>query len=91
MRQPSPDQPYGRMPKAGSENDDAVRGSAVEANGPFDDLIQSFIRLSNLPTCPLDRLSRYEATLWRQACQILFAMQFLDRGKPWTGMRWRGA
>jgi hypothetical protein len=24
-------------------------------------------RLSNLPTYPLDRLSRYEATLWRQA------------------------
>ncbi len=63
----------------------------MEANDPFDDLTQSFIRLSNLPTCPLDRLSRYEATLWRQACQILFALQFLDRGKPWTGMRWRSA
>jgi hypothetical protein len=36
------------------------------------------------PTQPL------EATLWRQACQILFALQFLDRGKPWTGMRLRG-
>jgi len=77
-------------PKTGSENDDAVPGSTVEANGPFDELTQSFIRLSNLPTCPLDRLSRYEATLWRQACQILFALQFLDRGKPWTGMRSRG-
>ena len=62
----------------------------MEANGPFDDLTQSFIRLSNLPSCPLDRLSRYEATLWRQACQILFALQFLDRGKPWMGMRSRG-
>jgi hypothetical protein len=76
-------------PTAGSENDDAVRESTVEANDPFDDLTQSFIRLSNLPTCPLDRLSRYEATLWRQACQILFALKFLD-SKPWTGMRWRG-
>jgi len=28
-----------------------------------DDLTRSFIRLSNLPTYPLDRLSRYEATL----------------------------
>jgi hypothetical protein len=43
-----------------------------------------------LADLPLDRLSRYEATLWRQACQILFALQFLDRGKPWTGMRSRG-
>ena len=49
----------------------------------FDDLTRSFIRLSNLPTYPLDRLSRYEATLWRQACQILFTLQCLDRRKPW--------
>jgi hypothetical protein len=49
----------------------------------FDDLTHSFVRLSNLPTYPLDRLSRYEATLWRQACQILFALQCLDRRKPW--------
>src|SRR5262249_30039304 len=37
---------------------------------PYDDVTQSFVRLSNLPTYPLDRLSRYEATLWRQARQI---------------------
>ena len=30
---------------------------------PSDDLTRSFVRLSNLPTYPLDRLSRYEATL----------------------------
>ena len=30
----------------------------------------------------LDRLSRYEATLWRQAAQILFALDALDRRKP---------
>ena len=45
---------------------------------PSDDLTRSFVRLTNLPTCPLDRLSRYEATLWRQACQILFTLQCLD-------------
>jgi hypothetical protein len=50
---------------------------------PSDDLTRAFVRLSNLPTCPLDRLSRYEATLWRQACQILFTLQCLDRRKPW--------
>ena len=30
----------------------------------------------------LDRLSRYEATLWRQVGQILFALDALDRRKP---------
>ena len=35
-----------------------------------------------MPTYPLDRLSRYEATLWRQAGQILFALEGLDCRKP---------
>jgi hypothetical protein len=52
-----------------------------------DNLTHAFIRLSNLPTYPLDRLSRYEATLWRQACQTLFALQCLDRRRPWEIMR----
>jgi hypothetical protein len=54
-----------------------------------DNLTQSYIRLSNLPTCPLDRLSRYEATLWRQACQILFTLRCLERRKPWERLRLR--
>jgi hypothetical protein len=41
-----------------------------------------FLRLANLPNLALDRLSRYEATLWRQAGQILFALDALDRRKP---------
>jgi hypothetical protein len=53
------------------------------------DLTRAFVRLSNLPTYPLDRLSRYEATLWRQACQILFTLQCLDRRKPWERQRLR--
>jgi hypothetical protein len=56
---------------------------------PTDDLTQAFVRLSNLPTYPLDRLSRYEANFWRQACQILFALQCLDRRKPWEIMKHR--
>jgi hypothetical protein len=32
------------------------------------------LRLANLPNFALDRLSRYEATLWRHAGQILFAL-----------------
>jgi hypothetical protein len=57
--------------------------STVEPADPSDDLTRSFLRLSNLPTYPLDRLSRYEATLWRQARQVLFTLQRLDRCKPW--------
>jgi hypothetical protein len=56
---------------------------------PSDDLTRSFVRLSNLPTYPLDRLSRYEATLWRQACQILFTLRCLDRRKLWERLRLR--
>jgi hypothetical protein len=41
-----------------------------------------FLRLANLPNFALDRLSRYEATLWRQAGRILFALDTLDRRKP---------
>jgi hypothetical protein len=55
--------------------------------GEYDDLTRAFLRLSNLPTYPLDRLSRYEAALWRQACQILFALQALQRRKPWERAR----
>jgi hypothetical protein len=54
------------------------------APGPDDqaDLARCFLRLANLPSCALDRLSRYEAILWRQAAQILFALDALDRRKP---------
>jgi hypothetical protein len=71
-------------------NRDAEGSASVSASdGDPDDLTCSFVRLSNLPTYPLDRLSRYEATLWRQACQTLFALQFLERRKPWERMRAR--
>ena len=54
-----------------------------------DGLTRAFVGLNNLPTYPLDRLSRYEAALWRQACQILFTLQCLDRRKPWERRRSR--
>jgi hypothetical protein len=63
--------------------------SAVETAHQSADLTRAFFRLSNLPTYPLDRLSRYEATLWRQACQILFTLRCLDQRKPWQGLRLR--
>ena len=52
-----------------------------------DAVTQSFLQLTDLPTSPLDRLSRYEAKLWRQACQILWTLQCLDRRKPWERRR----
>ena len=55
--------------------------------GPPTELARCFLRLANLPNFALDRLSRYEATLWRQAGQILFALDALDRRKPHERMR----
>ncbi len=53
-----------------------------EQLAPDVQLARCFLRLSNLPNYALDRLSRYEATLWRQAGQILYALNNLDRRKP---------
>jgi hypothetical protein len=50
--------------------------------GPSGDLTRCFLRLANLPNFALDRLSRYEAILWRQVSQILLALDTLDRRKP---------
>jgi len=54
---------------------------------PDVELARCFLRLCNLPNYALDRLSRYEATLWRQAGQILYALDNLDRRKPQERMR----
>jgi hypothetical protein len=45
------------------------------------DVTDSFLRLAALPTYALDRLSRYEHMLWRQAYQIMFALESLRRRK----------
>jgi hypothetical protein len=42
---------------------------------------EAFLRLAELPSFPLDRLSRYEYTLWRQARQIVFTLETLQRRK----------
>ena len=59
---------------------------AVASSGPLDPsadlLAHCFVRLADLPSYALDRLSRYEAILWRQAGQILFALDGLQRRKP---------
>ena len=70
-------------------NLEVVDPASLAADRDTDDLTRSFLRLTNMPTYPLDRLSRYEATLWRQASQILFALHFLERGIPWARLRAR--
>ena len=61
--------------------------SEPEDIDPAADLTRCFLRLANLPNFALDRLSRYEAILWRQVAQTLFALDALDRRKPQD--RWR--
>jgi hypothetical protein len=61
--------------------------SEPECIDPAADLTRCFLRLANLPNFALDRLSRYEAILWRQVAQTLFALDALDRRKPQD--RWR--
>jgi hypothetical protein len=91
----SPEITYPRLGWADSENPDPERMSRGFTNGaegqrssrlkwgdPAADLGRCFLRLANLASYPLDRLSRYEAILWRQDGQILFALDALDRRKP---------
>jgi hypothetical protein len=57
--------------------------NAIEpAVDPTVEPTRCFLRLANLPNFALDRLSRYEATLWRQSRQTLLALEALDRRKP---------
>jgi hypothetical protein len=46
-----------------------------------DDLGRCYMRLAALPTFALDRLNRYEHLLWRQARQLVFALESLRRRK----------
>ena len=45
------------------------------------DIADCFLRLADLPTYALDRLSRYEHMLWRQARQVVFTLESLRRRK----------
>lgn len=59
---------------------------SVQKQSDFDferRITDAFLRLAALPTCPLDRLSRYEHVLWRQTRQIILSLKFLRR------RRWR--
>jgi hypothetical protein len=61
---------------------ETVSHSALKADAPAVEFAAVFLRLANLPNFALDRLSRYEATLWRQAGRMLYALLKRDRRKP---------
>jgi len=46
---------------------------------------QTFVRLTDMPTCPMSRLNRYEHLLWRQARQIVMTLKSLQ--SSWRGQR----
>ncbi len=71
-----------RVPHGITNGTEARLGSEPETVDPAADLARCFLRLANLASYALDRLSRYEAILWRQAGQILFALNALERRKP---------
>jgi hypothetical protein len=61
---------------------DTMLTGGIKSDGSAVEFARCFLRLANLPNFALDRLSRYEATLWRQAGRILYALETLDRRKP---------
>ena len=95
---PHSHKPLAAMPGAGqaepldrhSTSEEATNGSAIPLplNGgshnlePPTEIARCLLRLANLPSAALDRLSRYEVGLWRQVRQILFTLDALDRRKP---------
>ncbi len=54
---------------------------------PQSSFARCFLQVASVPTFALDRLSRYEASLWRQAARIIHALETLDRRKPQERMR----
>src|SRR5262249_35860671 len=63
-------------------NLETVPSSGRKADATPVEFARCFLRLANLPNFALDRLSRYETNLWRQAARILYALETLDRRKP---------
>ena len=72
-------------PRASGRSPDSLPACGVKVESSLDpaaELTRCYLGLANLPNFALDRLSRYEATLWRQVGQLLFTLDALDRHKP---------
>jgi hypothetical protein len=75
--------PIPRAILSATETEPGSAPNSVElAADPSVEQARCFLRLANLPNYALDRLSRYEYTLWRQAGQILVVLDHLNRRKP---------
>jgi hypothetical protein len=70
---------FGPHPSASSSGGLPTYGQRADCAA---ELTRCYLGLADLPNFILDRLSRYEAALWRQAGQILFTLDTLDRRKP---------
>jgi len=60
-----------------------TKGSAKSTSDvdPKVTIADSYLQISAMPSFPLDRLTRYESTLWRQARQIISTLESLRRQK----------
>jgi hypothetical protein len=65
---------------APTRQSDAAAGNELSSDTKTD-IGNCFLRLAELPTFALDRLNRYEHLLWRQARQIVFTLESLQRRK----------
>ena len=85
---------FGPHPSLSSPDSLPVCGVKVEPSvDSAAELTRCYLGLANLPNFAFDRLSRYEATLWRQAGQVLFTLDALGRRKPQERARrlaWKG-
>jgi hypothetical protein len=67
-----------RLHLVATQKSDAAAGSVLGLDTKKD-IAHCFLRLAALPTFALDRLTRYEHLLWRQARQIVFTLKSLRR------------
>src|ERR1017187_812773 len=68
------------LPLVATPQSDAAAGNELGFDAKKD-IADGFLRLAALPTFALDRLSRYEHLLWRQARQLVFTLESLRRRK----------
>ena len=58
-----------------------VSAKSTSAVDPKATMADSYLQLSAMSSFPLDRLARYESTLWRQARQLISTLESLRRLK----------
>ena len=61
-------------PANGRDGEDDFEISASDHWDKQQAITKSFLRLANLACQPLERIGRYEASLWRQFVQVLFSL-----------------